>query len=321
MKQAIIGLKKRETYDELINDLDHDLIKNYPDRRASELENSSYMSQLRGSFEEMLMQNDNLMKEKQKEMLLHEQAGQANVGRHEISINEARWRPHVAPEPEELFHTPDRPAPAPAPAPEVEPLRVPVGQPVAYMPNRPEIQISATRSRGSRKARNRNHPVIQGEDPAQPEHYNIGSPLNSPRVKMKGEAKKTNLAHDVDPEVERAHLIAVDDEEMHQQIQEEFKTRSTVMTRLMLEASQLHSVDDYLTARREKRREEGANPNPAKPKARHTKPKRKADEEPETKQEPRGPPGRPRNTPASAPTDMPPQTKASPPKSQSIARA
>jgi hypothetical protein len=67
MKQAIIGLRKRETYDELINDLDHDLIKNYPDRRASEIESSSYMSQLRGGFEEMLLQNDNLMKERQKE--------------------------------------------------------------------------------------------------------------------------------------------------------------------------------------------------------------------------------------------------------------
>ena len=41
MKQAITGLGKRETYDELINDLNHDLITNYPDRRAPEIENSS----------------------------------------------------------------------------------------------------------------------------------------------------------------------------------------------------------------------------------------------------------------------------------------
>ncbi len=93
MKQAIIGLRKRETYDELINDLDHDFIKNYPDRRASEIENSSYMSQLKGGFEKTIMQNDNLMKEKQKEMLLHEQAGQANRWRHELAIDEGRWRP------------------------------------------------------------------------------------------------------------------------------------------------------------------------------------------------------------------------------------
>ena len=112
MKQAIIGLRKRETYDELINDLDHDLIKHYPDRRASEIENSSYMSQLRGGFEEMLLQNDNLMKERQKEVILHDEAGKADVGRHELAIDQGRWRPHVAPEPE-VFHTPDRPPPAP----------------------------------------------------------------------------------------------------------------------------------------------------------------------------------------------------------------
>ena len=37
MKQAIIGLRKRETCEELINDLNHDLITNHPDKRASEL--------------------------------------------------------------------------------------------------------------------------------------------------------------------------------------------------------------------------------------------------------------------------------------------
>jgi len=66
MKQAIIGLRKRETYEELINDLNHDPAINYPDRKASELENSPYLSQLRVGFEEMMLQNDNLMKERQK---------------------------------------------------------------------------------------------------------------------------------------------------------------------------------------------------------------------------------------------------------------
>ncbi len=48
MKQAIIGLRKRETYEELINDLNHDPISNYPDRRALELENSPYLSLWQG---------------------------------------------------------------------------------------------------------------------------------------------------------------------------------------------------------------------------------------------------------------------------------
>jgi len=40
------GLRKRETYEELLNELEEDPIKRYPDRRASQIENSNYMSQL-----------------------------------------------------------------------------------------------------------------------------------------------------------------------------------------------------------------------------------------------------------------------------------
>ena len=70
------------------------------------------------------------------------------------------------------------------------------------------------------------------------------------------------------------------------------------MGRNMLEAARLH-MDDLMQAQGDKRREEGANPMPAKAKAKTTKP---PDDEPE----------RPRNTPASASTDIPPQPKASP---------
>ena len=37
----MIGLRKRQTYDELINHLDVDPIKHYPDRRATQIENSN----------------------------------------------------------------------------------------------------------------------------------------------------------------------------------------------------------------------------------------------------------------------------------------
>ena len=267
MKQAIIGLRKRETYDELINDLDHDLIKNYPDRRASELENSSYMSQLRGSFEEMLMQNDNLMKEKQKEMLLHEQAGQANVGRHELSIDEGRWRPHVTPEPEEIFHTPDRPAP-PQPPPEsarprrfeaageqttLEPVfrfaandlvvkervaRIP-RMPKHYEPQQPPIQVSST---------------TQG-----PEIFNIGEKKtrqDKSRSTQRRKKRDERMSHDVDPAIEEAHQIAIDDEEMHQQRQEELREQSVVMHRMMLEAAQNPGIENFTDLQKEKRKEE-----------------------------------------------------------------
>ena len=60
------GLRKRESYEELINELEQDPIKTYPDRRASQIENSNYMSQLALGFQEVIEQNNRMMKEKQK---------------------------------------------------------------------------------------------------------------------------------------------------------------------------------------------------------------------------------------------------------------
>ena len=245
-----------------------------------------------------------------KELLLKEEAGNANVGHREIAIAEGRWRHHVPPEPAQvdIFHTPDRPPPAPAP----EPLRVPVGQPVAFMPDHPEIGISSTRSRGSRKARNRNQPGIPPEDPIiqEAEYYNINTPLNTPRSKQRGRINKHDIVYDVDPHVEDAHEIAIDDEDMRQQRQEELRERSVAMARMINEAAQNTGIEALMGSQGGKRREEGTKPKPAKPKARHTKPKREADEEPEGQREPKGKPGRPRNTPASASTDVPSQLKA-----------
>ena len=70
----LTGLSKRPSYEELINELGEDPIKKYPDRRASQIENSNYMSQLASGFQEVLEQNDKVMKEKAKELLLHDMA-------------------------------------------------------------------------------------------------------------------------------------------------------------------------------------------------------------------------------------------------------
>ena len=92
MKSAILGLRKRETYDKLINDLSHDPIGKYPDRRATQIENSNYLSQLRGGFEQMILQNENVMKQKLKEILLQEEAANENHSYHEHVIREGQWR-------------------------------------------------------------------------------------------------------------------------------------------------------------------------------------------------------------------------------------
>jgi hypothetical protein len=174
-------------------------------------------------------------------------------------------------------------------------LKYPVGQPVAYAPGRPKIQVSATRSREreSRKARDRNQPLIEE---VEPEVFHIGTPRT-----RSGRKGKNKLAHDVDPDVEEAHAIAIDDEEMHQQTQTSLRERSVAMVRMMLEEAQHTSIDDFMSGRGEKRREEGANPKPAQPKAKTTA---------WTK----APPEKPKHTPASSSTDIPPQPKASPKK-------
>jgi hypothetical protein len=78
----LTGLSKRPSYEELINELGEDPIKKYPDRRASQIENSNYMSQLASGFQEAIEQNDKLMKEKTKSILLQEMAAGSNVSHH-----------------------------------------------------------------------------------------------------------------------------------------------------------------------------------------------------------------------------------------------
>ena len=100
----------------------------------------------------MIIQNDNLLKEKEKEVLLHKKAATSHIGRHEIAIHSDIWRHHAPPEPAEIFQTPER---ATAPNPE------PSGEPVIDAPGRPEIQISETRTRSARKPRDRNQPITR----------------------------------------------------------------------------------------------------------------------------------------------------------------
>ena len=76
------GLRKRETYEDLINELGEDPIKKYPDRRASDIENSNYLSQLALGFQEVAAQNDRILKEKTKELLIQDMASQAGVSHH-----------------------------------------------------------------------------------------------------------------------------------------------------------------------------------------------------------------------------------------------
>jgi len=80
----ITGLKKRPTYDELINEIGEDPIKRYPDRRASQIENTNYMSQLASGFQGVIEQHERVMKEKTKQLLLQEMASGSSVSHNEL---------------------------------------------------------------------------------------------------------------------------------------------------------------------------------------------------------------------------------------------
>ena len=81
----ITGLRKRETYEELINELGEDPIKKYPDRRASQIENSNFMSPLAAGFQEVQAQNGRIMKERTKQLLLQEMASSSGVSHQGLS--------------------------------------------------------------------------------------------------------------------------------------------------------------------------------------------------------------------------------------------
>ena len=82
------GLRKRETYNELIHDLEIDPIKHYPNRQATQTENSNYMSQLEGGFHDMMQQNERVMKEKQKDVLLHQMAASGGTSYHHLKMSQ-----------------------------------------------------------------------------------------------------------------------------------------------------------------------------------------------------------------------------------------
>jgi len=86
----ITGLRKRPTYDELINEIGEDPIKRYPDRRASQIENSNYMSQLSSGFQGVIEQNEKVMKEKTKQLLLQGIASGSAVSHSELKSIHSR---------------------------------------------------------------------------------------------------------------------------------------------------------------------------------------------------------------------------------------
>ena len=97
------GLKLRPSYDELINLLDKPIITKYPDRKASQLRNSHWLSQLDGdSYRAMDELHHNMIKEHGKEGILKGYAAS-----HHLSLQSLRAH-HLAPAgPPSVYHSSD----------------------------------------------------------------------------------------------------------------------------------------------------------------------------------------------------------------------
>ena len=91
-KVSLECLKVRPSYDEMISQLDEPIIDKYPDRKATQLRNSQWLSQLDGdSFRAMDELHHNMLKEQEKEAVLKRYATS-----HHTSISSLRSH-HLAP--------------------------------------------------------------------------------------------------------------------------------------------------------------------------------------------------------------------------------
>jgi len=82
MKKTISfeGLKLKPSYEELIHQLDKPIFESYPDRKATQLRNSHWLSQLDGdSYKAMDELHHNMMKEHDKENLIKTYAASHNM--------------------------------------------------------------------------------------------------------------------------------------------------------------------------------------------------------------------------------------------------
>jgi hypothetical protein len=79
------GLHRRPLYNELIGEINKPLITQYPDRKATQLRNSLWLQQLDGDdFESLKQMNHNIMKEKEKDILLKHYAQAQGVPLQEV---------------------------------------------------------------------------------------------------------------------------------------------------------------------------------------------------------------------------------------------
>ena len=101
---SLDGLHRRPLYNELIGEINKPLITQYPDRKATQLRNSLWLQQLDGDDDESLQQmNDNIMKEKEKEILLTHYAQAQGLPRQEVRSMHRQAQETTAPPQTQYF--------------------------------------------------------------------------------------------------------------------------------------------------------------------------------------------------------------------------
>ena len=103
------GLRKRQTYDELVDFIETDPDRiHYPDRRATQLRESPYLTQLDGEgMRQMDSLEANRMKEPQKLHVLKQMASSSGLSIAELGASQTQ-QPHGIPV-DQIFHEPQQP--------------------------------------------------------------------------------------------------------------------------------------------------------------------------------------------------------------------
>ena len=78
MRDTYRGLQRVPTFDEVVQRVNDPIFKKYPDRRATFMENSPYLSNLRGEgfMEALNMQQSSQIKEQQRQLMIRNYAMQ-----------------------------------------------------------------------------------------------------------------------------------------------------------------------------------------------------------------------------------------------------
>jgi len=227
------GLRRKETYDELINELGIDPIKRYPDRRATQIENSNYLSQLASGFQEVLAQNDRIVKEKTKELLLQESTGASNISHREHSVYNSVHSNHDSVhsnhDDDDISSINDEPIPPPPPPPTPPPPPPP-----------PHQEIRTEVRQGPRGVVTSVSPVIHF--PAASLNNDLINSMLNPDITMSASSSSTkrkpqvfNIADDIDEDIEEHHQQHAEDFRMQQEKEEEKQHHIILQAQAMMD--------------------------------------------------------------------------------------